>query len=148
MPPKTVRKQSRLLLKSESDLLLQGGDVASAMKSFSCLATLPLLLSAKIYGASNLLPGVTYYDGHPNLAGRLVFLLSRDVNLDTNSTTSAAIYQIDLSRNQLAKVTDSPKGTFHVSDVGDIFWVVFRSGAWHKGVGTNVFVYSKSTNKT
>ena len=107
-------------------MFLPKGDVAPTMRPgrfFHFLTVIALFVPAMAHGATSLLPGVTYYEKHEKLTGRLVFLLSRDAGLETNETTSATIYEFDLSENKLKKVTDAPRGMPHVSESGDVFWV-------------------------
>jgi hypothetical protein len=94
-----------------------------------------------ILAATNLLPGLTYYDGHEEMTGNLAVLLRHDAETDTNSRTAASIYEFDLARKSLRKLTDSPSGQFFVSDAGDTFCVIYPLRYGVAKNNTNAFIY-------
>jgi len=106
-----------------------------------------LLAGALQAGSTNLLPGITFYDGPEKLTGKLVFLVQSNYFEDeffvaTNSSPS--IYEFDLQYKKLTKVIDCPYGRTIYSHDGDIFCIIYSSGQWHQDSDTNIFVYSKS----
>jgi hypothetical protein len=105
------------------------------------LLILPLLHACAVMPETSLLPGMTYCEGPEALTGKLTFLLSRNVTLETNSPTSASVYEFDLSDKKLRKVADAPQGLFIASAKCGAFCVVFRPGNWYRGDDTNVFIY-------
>ncbi len=104
---------------------------------------LSLLVTGALHASStNLLPGIIFYDGPEKLTGKLVFLVQHDYTVETNGENTASVYEFDLQKKQLRKLTDSPVGQMSVSPDGNLFSVIF---AKHSGMGsdTNLFVYSK-----
>ena len=124
------------------------------MKTFASvgLLILVILLPGCVTMKSSmteLLPGLTYYDGPEKLTGKLIFLLQHnkpknEFDVTINSPIAASIYEFDLQRKTLNKVTDSPNGRFIPSQDGDAFCVIYSSGQWHQHSDTNVFIYSES----
>ena len=87
-----------------------------------------LLAGALQAGSTNLLPGITFYDGPEKLTGKLVFLVQSNYFEDeffvaTNSSPS--IYEFDLQYKKLTKVIDCPYGRTIYSHDGDIFCIIF-----------------------
>lgn len=78
-----------------------------------------------VQAQTNILPGVTYYAGREALTGKLTFLLSRDVTLESTSTNAASVYEFDLAKRTLRKVADTPQGLFIPSNEGGSFCVIF-----------------------
>jgi hypothetical protein len=112
---------------------------------------LPLFFAGVLHASStNLLPGITLYDGTEKLTGKLVFLLQHqkklgEFDIPTNGLGAASIYEYDFSKKSFRKITDSPFGHFSTSRDGDAFCVSYWLGEWHQGNDTNVFIYSKSS---
>lgn len=69
-----------------------------------------------------LLPGLNCYGGPEELRGKLVFLTA-NARL-TASKTSASIFQYDLRRKALRKITDSPPGYLIPSRTGEFLCVL------------------------
>jgi hypothetical protein len=115
------------------------------------LLVLPaLMLAGALHAASatNLLPGITFYNGPEKLTGKLVFLLQHnkpkgEFDVPVNSLTAASIYEFDLSQKKLQKVTDSPFGHFVSTDDGNTICVMCWLGEWRQNNNTNAFIYSK-----
>ena len=106
-----------------------------------------LVAGALQASSTNLLPGVTFYDGSKKLTGKLVFLVQSNYFEDeffvaTNSFSS--IYEFDLQHKKLTKIIDCPYGRMVCSHDGDSFCIIYSSGQWHQDSDTNVLVYSKS----
>jgi hypothetical protein len=112
------------------------------------LLVFPLLVADVTQAAINLLPGVTYYEGREALTGKLTFLLSRDVTLGTNSSTSASVYEFELSEQKLRKVADAPQGLFVPSNGGDSFCVIYGDNHGLLNNTASAFVYSDSMRKS
>jgi hypothetical protein len=89
-----------------------------------------LLTCAAANASTNLLPGLMYYAGKEPLSGKLTFLLRQDYTAETNSRTASSIYEFDLARRTLCKLTDSPAGHFHASGNGDTFCVIYSLRVW------------------
>jgi hypothetical protein len=120
------------------------------MKSLPPIAFLLLLVSlpsCAIRQPSQLLPGVTYYDGPEKLTGTLTFLLQHDIR-STNSNSSASIYEFDLADKQLRKVTESPTGLFVPPEQGDLFCVVYGPFDPSGRGNTNAFIYAEATRQS
>ena len=102
------------------------------------------LAAADVLHASstNLLPGISFYDGPEKLSGKLVFLVQHDYTAATNVENTASIYEFDLQKKQFRKLTDSPAGQMSVSPNGDLLSVIFCTGRWEIGSDTNLFAYS------
>ena len=112
------------------------------------------LASATAVSAStNLLNGLTYYQGNEKLTGKIVFQLQdgyihNGETVGTNSERSATIYEFDLEKQQLRKVTTSPKGyAFIGPEQGDVFCVLYGPFSPNGNSYTNVFVYSDTINR-
>ena len=108
-----------------------------------------LVASAITVNAStNLLKGLTYYEGKEKLTGKIVFQLQdggphNGEILETNSKTDASIYEFDLQNQQLKKVSASPEGYYFIApDHGDVYCVVYGPFDSNGASYTNVFVYS------
>ena len=75
-----------------------------------CLLRFLLLLLVVIGHAAEppkkLLPGVTYYDGPEKLTGKLTFLLRRDARLETNTDSTASIYEFE-TKQEIAGQAES-----------------------------------------
>lgn len=97
---------------------------------------------------TNLLPGITYYEGPEKLTGKLVFLLSRNAEEDQNGETAAAIYEFDLGAKMVRKVTEAPSGHLFVTADGNMSCVLFWFGVWRNDNTTNAFIYSDSTRQS
>jgi|ERR1051325_1679784 hypothetical protein len=104
----------------------------------------PVLLATTLHAATNLLPGLTYYQAKEPLTGSLVFLLQHEAAGKTYSDKAASIYKFDLVQGKLRKVTDAPGGLFLASGQGDSYCVIHGRGDWGGGQATNVFVHSES----
>jgi hypothetical protein len=103
-----------------------------------------LMVAGVLHASStNLLPGIIYYDGPEKLTGKLVFLVQHDYTVETNGENTASIYEFDLQKKQLCKLTDSPFGRMSVSPDGNLMSVIFWTSRWSIGKDTNLFVYSK-----
>jgi hypothetical protein len=102
------------------------------------------LAAADVLHASstNLLPGISFYDGPEKLSGKLVFLVQHDYTVATNVENTASIHEFDLQNKQFRKLTDSPAGQMSVSPNGDLLSVIFYAGRWEIGSDTNLFAYS------
>ncbi len=100
------------------------------------------------------MPGLTYYDGSEKLSGKLVFLLQHDYQVESNSETAASIYEFDLTTKVLHEITKAPRGFFHSSTNGELFFVNYWSGIYqhdynfHIDNQTKIFVYSKTTKES
>src|ERR1035437_5358402 len=120
--------------------------------SFRLLALFPFLLANVLHaGQPESLPGTTYYDGPEKLTGKLVFCAQHnksnnesnmlpDGSVSPNGLTTSSIYEFDLQRKKLNKLTDSPNGAFIPAFIpscdGDVFCVVYQLG-WRDGADTN-----------
>jgi hypothetical protein len=111
------------------------------------------LASAAVVSAStNLLTGLTYYTGNEKLTGRIAFQLQGaytqdDEKAGTNVERSATIYEFDLEKQQLRRVTSSPKGfRFIGPDQGDVYCVLYGPFDSYATSFSNAFVYSESLN--
>jgi hypothetical protein len=111
---------------------------------------LSLMVTVVLHASSiDLLPGIIFYDGPEKLTGKLVFLVQHDYTVETNRENTASVYEFDLRKKQLRKLTDSPVGQMSVSPSGDLLSVI--SGTGRIGSDTNLFVYSitsKSNQRT
>lgn len=125
------------------------------MKTFASVGLLILVILLSGCGTTttttaltNLLPGITYYDGPEELTGKLVFLVQHDYTVTSNSETAASIYEFDLSQKRLRKATDSPVGTLIAAREGDTLCVNYWLGKFGIGKATNVFIYSNAKEAT
>lgn len=120
-----------------------------SIQAIRFLVLLSMLMAGALQaGSTNLLPGVTFYDGTEKLTGKLVFLVKHDkpnseFDMPANSITSASIYEFDLQTEKLNKLTDCPNGRFIPSADGDSFCVIYQLGRWHEGDDRNAFIYSQ-----
>lgn len=108
---------------------------------FLCLL-LALGCATSKRGQMALLPGITYYSDHEELQGKLVFLLSPSFQ-----DNRATIYELDLERRAIKKVTDTPAGSFVPSADGEVFCVI----SWPPGRGpgeTTAFIYHVPTGRS
>lgn len=100
--------------------------------------------------STNLLPGITFYDGPEKLTGKLVLLLKHEQKLKafeipTNGIGAATIYEYDIGKKTFQKTTDSPFGIPGTSYDGDIVYVVCQLGEWDPSYSFNhIFAWSKS----
>jgi hypothetical protein len=94
---------------------------------------------------TNLAPGLVYFNGSESLSGRLVFQVERGSReTTTNNEKAASIYEFDLARNALRKITDSPQGLFVFSDNEGMCVVSYSLMGLEQKSVTNVFIYSDS----
>ncbi len=115
------------------------------MRPFRFLTLVLLLLPACVTRptvTTNLLPGLTYYEGSEKLTGKMVFLLCRNAEEDQNGEKAGAIYEFAPSSKSLRKITDAPSGNLFVSQDGNLSCVLFWFGVWRNDNNTNAFVYS------
>jgi hypothetical protein len=101
-----------------------------------------------LQGANSSIPGLAFHSPPQTLAGKLAFHLHHDAESETNGATAGAIFEFDLARNRLRKVTDSPTGVFFASRNGDAVCVVYRPGHRFQSDPTNVFVYSHQLERS
>jgi hypothetical protein len=113
------------------------------------LALLSLLFATVLYaGSTNLLPGITYNDGPEKLTGKLVFLVQHDYTIETNWEKAASIYEFDLQKKELRKVTDSPFGQTSVSSDGNTYCVNYWLGNRVYGKELLAFVFLEPSGQT
>lgn len=116
-----------------------------------------LVAIAPCLGATNLMPGLTYYEGPEKLTGKLVFLHNPKAELFIRfggpplermpPVPTVSICVFDLATKQLRRVVECPDGLLYVAPDGETFCVV-RPGNELAGVyETTVFVYSEPTRR-
>lgn len=97
------------------------------------LGTLMLLHLLRVQAGEKLLPGVSIEKIPPDARGRLVFVYSKDRHViysenpppAISNALSAAIYEFDLEKKSLRKITDSPEGFLHSSGDGSVYCVCY-----------------------
>ena len=108
------------------------------------LAVLNTAANAPALAETNLLPGLIYFNGKEKLNGKLVFLFEHDYTVETNSQSSASIYEFNLHSEKLHKLTDSPDGRFVRPSDDGVCCVLYWLGAFSQGGATHGFVYSSN----
>jgi hypothetical protein len=121
------------------------------MKMFLSASLFPIMLlsacATQPPETTNLMPGLAYYEGPEVLTGKLVFLQSQKLEEHMNNATAATIYEYDLARKALQRVTDAPSGTLFTSEDGNTFCVTCCFGSFRNENITNVFIYSRSMQR-
>jgi hypothetical protein len=123
------------------------------IQKFHVALLLALASPTAVSASTNILNGLTYYQGNEKLAGTIVFQLQdgyikNGETVGTNSEHSASIYEFDLQKQQLRKVTTSPKGyAFIGSDQGDVYCVLYGPFDSYGASYSNAFVHSDSLNR-
>lgn len=106
-----------------------------------------MLLCYHSKGGTNLIPGLVLNGGFEHLSGKLIFLTGEfDLN-HSNSEKFASIYEFDLAKGAIEKITNVPSGTLVVSDDGYSFCVISYADWRNPGISAaKVYVYAKGTN--
>lgn len=113
--------------------------------------------SAACLGATNLMPGLIYYEGPEKLTGKLAFLHTPKAELFIRlggpplermpPVPTVSICVFDLATKQLGRLAECPSGHLFVDNQGETFCVV-QPGRMAAGVyETTAFVYSASTRR-
>jgi hypothetical protein len=115
--------------------------ITALLIAFAAVASPP---EKRTTESSDVVPGVRFYPAAAATNGAFEFLVRRNADAETNSSTAATIYRLDLRSRRVEKVSDAPRGQLICSPHGDTFAVVYRPGDWFRSADTNVFIYSSN----
>src|ERR1700689_2902935 len=83
------------------------------------------------YASTNLAPSLEFFGGDEKFSGKLAFLLEHNYMSESNLLSSASIYEFDLEKFTLHKITDSPRGQLFASKSGKTFCVIYGLVPYH-----------------
>ena len=118
------------------------------------LGALALMQLLTLQGGEKLLPGVSIEKIPPDAKGRFILMYSRDTTVvysenpppAISNALSAAIYEFDLEKKSLRKITDSPAGFLHSSGDGSAFCVCY--GFERSRINGAAFFYTPHDQKS
>ena len=113
------------------------------MKAISqALCSLLLTTIINVSASTNWLSGLTFYDGREMLSGKLVFLAAGGVLPGNQGPMNATVFEYDLGKGKLQKVTCCPGGRLFVSSQAEVCCVVYREGSRRNDPNAGVFLFS------
>lgn len=118
------------------------------MRNRLFLVSALMLMGCGLYAATNLFPGLTYYDESEQLNGKLVFRLNMNELRFMGLGTNAVIYEYDLRDKILRKVAQCRGGEFIPSTDGNLFCVNYFTNPTDSYDGVSSTVYSASDGKS